>query len=250
MLSSQGIWPPGVDSSEYAINAVARSHSWNIVPVLATADEYGRIKVFNYPCEAPGPPDKCYRGHSAHVTNIKFSADDSFCVTTGGTDKCVFVWGTDIIEERREREALSRGPNSIPAHAPAAAFESDSFLPLKQALTSGGDESMAVKPWAGAIRAPTSFVESSDLGELPDACLELKYVYGYRGWDCRNNVSYADSCQEVVYHIAGVGIVLNSETQTQILNTEHDDDILCLAVHPEGHTVATGETGPHPKIGG
>jgi hypothetical protein len=33
------------------------------------------------------------------------------------------------------------------------------------------------------------------------------------------------------------------------LNTEHDDDILCLAVHPEGHTVATGEIGPHPKIG-
>jgi len=33
-----------------------------------------------------------------------------------------------------------------------------------------------------------------------------------------------------------------------VINTEHDDDILCLAVHPEGHCVATGEIGKTPKI--
>jgi HELP motif/WD domain, G-beta repeat len=246
LLRSQGIWPPGVDGTEYSINAVARSHSWTSVPVLATADEYGRVKIFNYPCVAPGAPDKSYKGHSSRVTNIKFSADDSYCVTTGGSDRCVFVWGTDIIEEKRERDALLSNANIVPV---TNVQDSDSYIPFKQVLTRGGDESAAVKPWMGAIRAPSTVTEPIGLGDAPNTSLELKFVYGYRGWDCRNNISYADSTQEIVYHVAGVGIVFNSEKQTQIFNTEHDDDILCLAVHPEGHTVATGETGMHPKIG-
>ena len=254
----QGIWPPGVDGSEYSINTVGRSHSWNEVPVLATADDYGRVRIFNYPCVSPGAPDKCYKGHSNKLTNIKFSNDDSYCVTTGGCDKCVFVWGTDIIEEKREREALL-GNCTAPVLTPVlkrsngdidtTIVDTESYVPFKQVLTGGGDESMAIKPWAGAIRLPTGYVEPSDLGEAPESSLELKFVYGYRGWDCRNNISYADSSQEIVYHVAGVGIVFNSEKQSQVLNTEHDDDILCLAMHPEGHTVATGESGPFPKIG-
>lgn len=237
-----------MDSSEYSINAVARSHSWKIVPVLASADEYGRVKIFNYPCVSAGAPDKCYKGHSSGLTNIKFSNDDSYCITTGGIDKCVFVWGTDIIEERREREALLSSAVHVPLGAEKVVAGTDNYLPFKRELT-GGDESMAIKPWAGTIRPPTGFCETPDLGEAPDASLELKFVYGYRGWDCRNNVCHADDPHEIVYHVAAVGIAFNSESQTQVLNTEHDDDILCIAMHPEGHTVATGETGPHPKLG-
>lgn len=248
----QGIWPPGVDSTEYSINAVARSHSYRSVPVLATADEYGRVKIFNYPCVTPGSPDKCYKGHSSHITNIKFSSDDAFCITIGGSDRCVFVWGTDIIEERRVREA-SRGSRGGgrggELRTSIATEEQESFLPFKDMVARGGDENMAIKPWLGAVRVPSSYTEPVDLGEAPSASLELKFVYGYRGWDCRNNVSYADSSHEILYHVGAVGIAFNIENQTQILNSEHDDDILCLAVHPEGHTVATGEIGPHPKIG-
>ena len=73
-------------------------------------------------------------------------------------------------------------------------------------------------------------------------------MYGYRGWDCRNNVGFASSSSNIVYHVAGVGIVLNTENNTQIHNTDHTDDILCLDIHPDGHTVATGEAGKRPKI--
>ena len=252
----QGVWPYGVDSTEYLINAVAISHSHKSVPVLATADEYGRVKIFNYPCVTPGSPDKCYRGHSSHITNIKFSSDDAFCITIGGSDRCVFVWGTDIIEEKRVREALLGGRGGGGGRERGGgqkqnieSEEHESFLPFKDMVPKGGDENMAIKPWLGAVRVPSSYTEPVDLGEAPSASLELKFVYGYRGWDCRNNVSYADSSNEILYHVGGVGIAFDSEKQTQILNTEHDDDILCLAVHPEGHTVATGEIGPHPKIG-
>lgn len=73
------------------------------------------------------------------------------------------------------------------------------------------------------------------IGGLPDAALELRFVYGYRGWDCRNNIGFADYTREIVYHIGGVGIVFDTENNTQTLNTDHSGDIISIAVHPLGH---------------
>jgi len=275
----QGIWPVEHDGTE--INAVARSHTWDKVPVLATADNFGRVRLYNYPCVTPGASDKCYKGHASNITNLQFSYDDSYCVTIGGNDKCIFVWETDIQDEIRERAAYvssssSSSSSTANQHPSGSAGSSgavgtlevineseelvvsnndeddieeedvDSYEIFK--ATPKGDEGGAVKPWKGAVREPSTWKEHEDIGEEPDASLELKFVYGYRGWDCRNNISFADSRLEVVYHIAGVGVVFNAKNQAQIHNTEHDDDILCLAVHPEGITVATGEIGKFPKI--
>ena len=76
--------------------------------MTASVDGFGRVRLYNYPSLTPGAPDKCYRGHSGHVTNVAFSQSDGFCITVGSDDKCVFVWSTDIVEEIRERDALAR----------------------------------------------------------------------------------------------------------------------------------------------
>ena len=258
----QGIWPIDPDGTE--INAVARSHSWNKVPVLATVDSYGRVKLYNYPCVTAGASDKCYRGHAMNVTRVLFSYDDAYCVTVGGTDKCLFVWATDIQDEIRERAAFGTGAltPSEAVGAPLEAVDEESELideaqelmeeeedfGIFKAAPGGGDQGGTVKPWKGAVREPSSWVEPDDNGDAPDASLQLMHVYGYRGWDCRDNISFADSRFEIVYHVAGVGVVFNSKENKQLHNTEHDDDIPCLDVHPEGHTVATGEIGKFPKI--
>jgi len=39
-----------------------------------------------------------YRGHSAHICNIAFTYDDSYCISTGGDDHCVIVWSADVQE--------------------------------------------------------------------------------------------------------------------------------------------------------
>ena len=39
--------------------------------------------------------------------------------------------------------------------------------------------------------------------------LELDSIYGYRGFDCRNNVMYLNDGADVVYHAAGACIILN-----------------------------------------
>jgi len=46
---------------------------------------------------------------------------------------------------------------------------------------------------------------------------------------------------EIVYHVAALGIVLNTEQNQQRFYNFHTDDILCLAVSPDMSLVATGQ---------
>ena len=81
--------------------------------------------------------------------------------------------------------------------------------------------------------APLSYQPSPLCRERPEAGLHLEYVYGYRCHDSRNNLAY--TCEgKVIYHAAGVGIVMSQRNNTQQFMYEHDDDILCLAVDSSG----------------
>jgi len=82
----QYIWP-GVDYTD--VNSVCRSNNGNI---LASADDFGKVKLFKYPVVAEGAQSNEYGGHSSHVTKVKFAHDDSFVYTTGGNDKTVLIW--------------------------------------------------------------------------------------------------------------------------------------------------------------
>jgi microtubule-associated protein-like 6 len=67
---------------------------------LATADDFGKVKLFKYPCAIEGASSKEYGGHSSHVTKVKFSAGDKYVISTGGNDKTVLVWETDFSIEK------------------------------------------------------------------------------------------------------------------------------------------------------
>jgi WD40 repeat protein len=71
--------------------------------------------------------------------------------------------------------------------------------------------------------------------------------YGYRGHQCRNNARYTAS-ESVAYFTAGVGIVYDPRKHTQRYHVKNDDDILSLAVHPNGKYVATGQIGKEPIV--
>lgn len=67
-----------------------------------------------------------------------------------------------------------------------------------------GDEFLAVKPCKGQMKPPTGFKKPS-LKSLtaPDVNVELEWVYGYRGYDNRNNINCMAN-GKIVYYIAGV----------------------------------------------
>ncbi|XP_032480138.1 echinoderm microtubule-associated protein-like 1 isoform X4 [Phocoena sinus] len=84
--------------------------------------------------------------------------------------------------------------------------------------------------------------------ELPTKRLKLEWVYGYRGRDCRNNL-YLLPTGETVYFIASVVVLYSVEEQLQRHYTGHNDDVKCLAVHPDRITIATGQVAGTSKDG-
>ena len=76
---TQGIWPPCADGSD--INAVDRSNSKKF---LVTADDFSKVKAFRYPVCNNRQMYNEFKGHSSHVTAIKFSFDDKLVFSAGG----------------------------------------------------------------------------------------------------------------------------------------------------------------------
>ncbi|ELT93984.1 hypothetical protein CAPTEDRAFT_152534 [Capitella teleta] len=86
-----GIWPEGADGTD--VNACARSNNNNL---LASADDFGKVTLFRYPCCQPKSTGLICGGHSSHVTNVKFMNDDTRLLSTGGKDMSIMQW--EVIE--------------------------------------------------------------------------------------------------------------------------------------------------------
>jgi WD40 repeat protein len=110
-----------------------------------------------------------------------------------------------------------------------------------------GDEFMAVRPWEGAVKPPTSYTKPRDQDKAPKVTLNLDHCHGYRSKDKRNNIFYVNN-DDVCYYAAAVGIVHNVRANTQRFFIRHRDDILSMSVHPNKSVVATGELHPKPMI--
>ena len=95
----RGIWQKLQDATDN--NACARSHHATRGPdaqgLLVSADDFGAVNLFRWPCILPGAAHKKYTGHSAHVTNVAFTAADHSVISTGGDDRTVFQW--EVVNE-------------------------------------------------------------------------------------------------------------------------------------------------------
>ena len=114
----------------------------------------------------------------------------------------------------------------------------------------------------------------------PSSSLTLDWVHGYRGFDCRNNVRYADELgSQILYTAAALTIIRTTDKEKDnknIYNTinknkndikkqnyfgEHTDDIISITIQTISNNnnnnnnneqksimLATGEIGKHPVI--
>lgn len=86
--------------------------------------------------------------------------------------------------------------------------------------------------------------------------LELEWVYGYNGYDCRNNVFYiyppdaGNKKRLIAYHAAALGVVLDPATRNQRYFRGHNDDIMSMTMFEvkrdnqvEQTVIATGQIG-------
>lgn len=221
----QGIWPPFSDGTD--INAVARSNNFQM---LATADDFGKLKLFRYPCTSKDCQSLEYKGHSSHVTNVRWSPNDDYLITLGGNDRCIFQWRNQI------EESEPAPPISLPE-------EGDNAEDFD--LESGGDEFMAIKPWLGAIVAPSN--PPAENLRPPDVGLELEWVHGYQCVASRNNVRYSAS-GSLIYNAAALGVIMDTDLHTQTYHRGHTDDVVSLDVSADGRFAVTGELGKKPTV--
>nr|XP_036847784.1 echinoderm microtubule-associated protein-like 5 isoform X5 [Manis javanica] len=248
-LEVNGIWPKYSDIND--INSVDGNY---IAQVLVTADDYGIVKLFRYPCLRKGAKFKKYIGHSAHVTNVRWSHDYQWVISIGGADHSVFQW--KFIPERKLKDALHIAPQE--SLADSNSDDSDSDLSDVPELDSEIEQETQLTYRRQVYKEDLpqlkeQYKEKQKSGtskrreRAPGNSIRLHFVHGYRGYDCRSNLFYTQ-IGEIVYHVAAVGVIYNRQQNTQRFYLGHDDDILCLAIHPVRDYVATGQVGRDPSI--
>uniref|UniRef100_A0A8C6S538 EMAP like 6 n=1 Tax=Neogobius melanostomus TaxID=47308 RepID=A0A8C6S538_9GOBI len=240
-----GIWPKYSDTTE--VNAVDANHS---AAVLVSGDDLGLVKLYRFPCHRKGAKFKKYNGHSAHVTNVRWSHDLQWVLTTGGADHALFQWrffpesvmngGLDI-NVQGEEDSNSEESDSDVSDVPE--LDSD----IEQETQINYDRQVQPLHLKQQSREKKQQVGSLKRQRGPEQGLQLQFVHGYRGYDCRNNLLYTQS-GEMLYHVAAVGVVYNRQLHGQRFYLGHDDDILSLCIHPLKDYAATGQVGRDPAI--
>ncbi|XP_048359634.1 echinoderm microtubule-associated protein-like 4 isoform X5 [Sphaerodactylus townsendi] len=123
-----GVWPEGSDGTD--INALVRSHNRK---VIAVADDFCKVHLFQYPCSKAKAPSHKYSAHSSHVTNVSFTHNDSHLISTGGKDMSIIQWRlVEKVTLAQNDIMVDMGTTKMPVH-PSETFEQPSTpVPLAQ----------------------------------------------------------------------------------------------------------------------
>lgn len=85
--ATQGIWGPGYDGTDINHCDVSEDAHPDGYQILATGDDFGRVKLYRYPSMVEPSKAITLRGHSSHVTKVKFNG--KYLFSTGGNDATV-----------------------------------------------------------------------------------------------------------------------------------------------------------------
>ncbi|XP_069350552.1 echinoderm microtubule-associated protein-like 6 isoform X1 [Eulemur rufifrons] len=239
-----GIWPKYTEVTD--VNSVDANYNSS---VLVSGDDFGLVKLFKFPCLKKGAKFRKYVGHSAHVTNVRWSHDFQWVLSIGGADHSVFQWR--FVPEGVSNGMLETAPQE--GGTDSHSEESDSDLSDVPELDSDIEQETQINYDRQVYKEdlPQLKQQSKEKNhavpflkreKAPEDSLKLQFIHGYRGYDCRNNLFYTQT-GEVVYHIAAVAVVYNRQQHSQRLYLGHDDDILSLTIHPVKDFVATGQVG-------
>ncbi|KAM9770291.1 LOW QUALITY PROTEIN: echinoderm microtubule-associated protein-like 6 [Menidia menidia] len=254
--SCEGIWPP-----LSFVNAAALSRDRRL---LATGDDFGFLKLFSFPCRGQFARFRRYVGHSSSVANVRWAQEDGVLLSVGGADTALMLWTRDPPGHKENRAADSEESDTDPEED--GGYDSD--VAREKAVDyvtkihsasirnmSGTKPHLQHKDPPAEERPPVSRA-----APLPDKLLRnnvtkkkkvveelvLDHVFGYRGFDCRNNLHYLNDGADIIFHTAAAVVIQNLSAGTQSFYLEHTDDILCLTVnqHPKyQNIIATGQIG-------
>ena len=96
----QGIYPKcqdgtfvnAVDRSNFSVNNTRMKDDTKSPHLLATGNDDGKVCLYNYPCTIKSSKYIEGRGHSSHVTTVRWKDDDKYLFSVGGEDQCFMYW--------------------------------------------------------------------------------------------------------------------------------------------------------------
>ena len=251
----EGIWPPTSDVTD--VNA---SHLSSDGKLIATGDDYGFVKLFEFPSLQKHAKCKKYVGHSAHVTNVRWTKDDNFLVTIGGGDTSVMMWSHRGLisnggeSDESDDEAEEDGYDSDVEFECTIDYNAKTYSNPVRIVGEGVRPDLKEATVEVGVKLSRNHSKEHNVKRSKTPydvnSLSLHHVFGYRGYDARGNIHFIEG-DKIVYHAAGLGIVMSLESKEQSFYTEHTDDILCLSVnkHPKyKNIVATGQLGKTAQV--
>ena len=261
----QGIWPEYSDYSD--VNSLDRHPTDSVV---ATGDNFSKVKLFKYPCPVKKAGYVKVVGHSSKITKVRFTTNGNHLISIGGKDKTVFQWrytSDKSIQqgvtkdaqhkEDGEGEEIKEDKVDHPIRSEEYNEEEGVVITRKEVLT----KEQAEQNW------PSLYQNLTEPGEVPDGNLILKYCHGYNSSNTRNTVRYSTiqkeererndeqgkepeiqkekradkSGDKIVFVASTLGVVMNAQSKKQKFFHMHREDINSLAVSPNGKYAATGQ---------
>lgn len=142
--------------------------------------------------------------------------------------QCSHVWRREAA--RRARSAAPSVRRRRRRAAAAGIHVGGQGLARRTASREEGAADRAVSPFPRGLRrerAVPGWRGREDMADrsAPSCHLRLEWVYGYRGHQCRNNLYYT-AAKEIVYFVAGVGVVYSPREHRQKFYLGHQDDII------------------------
>jgi microtubule-associated protein-like 6 len=184
---------------------------------------------------------------------VRFHKKTNYLISIGGNDKAVFQWKYILDNEADDEVEMDSDDSDLGDEFKTHKFEGDQTIPppvdddegglFTVAKVAEGDQRLAVQPFKGQVDAswPSDFKKTANGATEPHGNLTIDYVHGYRGFDMRDSVKYADDSNEIIYTAAALGIVLKKDENEQRFFNQHRDDVVSMDIHPDRNIVATGQ---------
>ena len=87
--ATQGIWSKGLEGTDINHCDKSKEKHADGYGLLACGDDFGKVKLFRYPCMVEPSLPITLNGHCSHVTKVKFGQQNEYLFAAGGNDSTV-----------------------------------------------------------------------------------------------------------------------------------------------------------------